>query len=123
MLDIGEPQPDAGSAGHPPVLIRRADGKVEEVGEEIAGFPLGIMPDSDYQQTEVRLNPGDVVVIYSDGVTDARNLREELYDSRENRACCAGWPRPPAGPRPSAARSSRTSASSPPATPRSTTSP
>jgi serine phosphatase RsbU (regulator of sigma subunit)/pSer/pThr/pTyr-binding forkhead associated (FHA) protein len=73
------------SAGHLPLLVRRADGKVEELGEEIAGFPLGIMADSDYQQAETTLNPGDVVVVYSDGVTDGRNLREELYDSRDHR--------------------------------------
>jgi sigma-B regulation protein RsbU (phosphoserine phosphatase) len=73
------------SAGHPPVMIRRGDGRVEEIGDEIAGFPLGIVPTSSYQQTEVELRPGDVVLIYSDGVTDARNPQEELYDSRENR--------------------------------------
>ena len=73
------------SAGHPPILIRRANGRVEEVGEEIAGFPLGIIPGRDYKQREITLEPGDVAVVYSDGVTDARNLREELYDSRENR--------------------------------------
>ena len=84
VLDIGKRSLAVSSAGHPPIMIRRASGKVEEVGEEIAGFPLGIMPGSDYQQREVSLNTGDVVVVYSDGVTDARNLREELYDTREN---------------------------------------
>jgi sigma-B regulation protein RsbU (phosphoserine phosphatase) len=73
------------SAGHLPVMIRRSNGTVDEVGEEIAGFPLGIIPEGDYKQTEVSLNPGDVVAIFSDGVTDARNLREELYDSRDKR--------------------------------------
>lgn len=73
------------SAGHLPVMIRRSNGAVDEVGEDIAGFPLGIIPESDYKQTEVRLFPGDVVAIFSDGVTDARNLREELYDSRDKR--------------------------------------
>jgi serine phosphatase RsbU (regulator of sigma subunit)/pSer/pThr/pTyr-binding forkhead associated (FHA) protein len=73
------------SAGHLPVMIRRSDGTVEEIGDEIAGFPLGIIPEADYKQTEVKLNPGDVVAIFSDGVTDARNLREELYDSRDKR--------------------------------------
>ena len=73
------------SAGHLPVMIRRSNGTVDEIGEEIAGFPLGIIPDGDYKQTEVSLNPGDVVAIFSDGVTDARNLREELYDSRDKR--------------------------------------
>ncbi len=72
------------SAGHTPVLVRRADGRVEEVGEELAGVPLGIMEDSVYGQTEVQLNEGDVVVIYSDGVTDARSPGDELYDSQSN---------------------------------------
>ncbi|MGD0041706.1 MAG: SpoIIE family protein phosphatase [Isosphaeraceae bacterium] len=84
VLDIGKRSLAVSSAGHPPIIIRRAGGKVEEVGEEIAGFPLGIMPGSDYRHREVSLNTGDVAVVYSDGVTDARNLREELYHTREN---------------------------------------
>jgi len=72
------------SAGHTPVLIRRADGRVEEVGQEVSGVPLGIMDDSEYEQAEVQLNEGDVVVIYSDGVTDARSPGDELYDSQNN---------------------------------------
>jgi phosphoserine phosphatase RsbU/P len=72
------------SAGHTPVIIRRADGRAEEVGQEVSGLPLGIMEDSVYEQTEVQLNQGDVVVIYSDGVTDARSPRDELYDSQSN---------------------------------------
>jgi serine phosphatase RsbU (regulator of sigma subunit)/pSer/pThr/pTyr-binding forkhead associated (FHA) protein len=73
------------SAGHLPIAIRRADGRVEEVGEEIAGFPLGIVLETEYDQVAVNLGPGDVVVIYSDGVPDSRNLKEELFDSRDNR--------------------------------------
>jgi len=72
------------SAGHTPVLIRRADGRVDEVGQEVSGLPLGIMEDSVYQESEVQLNQGDVVVIYSDGVTDARSPGDELYDSQNN---------------------------------------
>lgn len=73
------------SAGHMPIMIRRADGRVEEVGEEIVGFPLGIAPDAEYQEAQVSLEPGDVVVIYSDGVTDARDPSERIYDSRDDR--------------------------------------
>jgi phosphoserine phosphatase RsbU/P len=73
------------SAGHLPVMIRRGDGRIEEVGGEVTGFPLGILPDSTYSQAQVTLAPGDVAVIYSDGVTDARNLEEDLYDSTTNR--------------------------------------
>jgi serine phosphatase RsbU (regulator of sigma subunit) len=85
VLDVKRRTLTLASAGHLPVLVRRNNGTVEEFGEEVAGFPLGIIPESDYKQTELKLSPGDVVAVFSDGVTDARNLREELYDSRENR--------------------------------------
>ncbi len=85
VLDQASGKLTIASAGHLPILVRRANGVVEEVGEEIAGFPLGIIDRSDYKQTEIHLGPGDVAVIHSDGVTDARNMNEDLYDSRENR--------------------------------------
>jgi serine phosphatase RsbU (regulator of sigma subunit)/pSer/pThr/pTyr-binding forkhead associated (FHA) protein len=84
VLDAPSRKLTLASAGHTPVLIRRADGRVEEVGQEFSGVPLGIMEDSVYEHAEVQLNVGDVVVIYSDGVTDARSLAEELYDSQNN---------------------------------------
>ena len=43
------------------------------------------MRDWQYKQLEVDIRPGDVLVIYSDGVTDARSPAEEIYDSRETR--------------------------------------
>ena len=71
------------SAGHLPVLVRRANGDIEEHGSDITGFPIGVMPDFDYQQCDVMLQPGDVVVIYSDGITDARSPADELYHTGE----------------------------------------
>jgi sigma-B regulation protein RsbU (phosphoserine phosphatase) len=85
VLDVEERTLKIASAGHLPLLIRRSNGTVDEVGEEIAGFPLGIVPDGDYRETQVKLNPGDVVAVFSDGMTDARNMREELYESRDMR--------------------------------------
>jgi serine phosphatase RsbU (regulator of sigma subunit) len=73
------------SAGHLPLMVRHSNGSVDEIGEDIAGFPLGIVPQGGYKQTEVILQPGDVVAVFSDGVTDARNLREEIYESRDKR--------------------------------------
>jgi phosphoserine phosphatase RsbU/P len=73
------------SAGHLPIMIRHSNGTVDEIGEDVAGFPLGIVPEGEYKQTQVTLQPGDVVAVFSDGVTDARNLREELYESRDKR--------------------------------------
>lgn len=85
VLDVERRRLTLASAGHLPLIVRRAEGRVEEVGEEIGGFPLGILPESNYAQMTIELHPGDVVVIYSDGVTDPRNPREELYDCRDNR--------------------------------------
>jgi serine phosphatase RsbU (regulator of sigma subunit)/pSer/pThr/pTyr-binding forkhead associated (FHA) protein len=85
LLDLEKNRISFCSAGHPPLFLRRADGRVEELGEDISGFPLGIMPDWQYKQLEVDIRPGDVLVIYSDGVTDARSPSEEIYDSREKR--------------------------------------
>jgi serine phosphatase RsbU (regulator of sigma subunit)/pSer/pThr/pTyr-binding forkhead associated (FHA) protein len=84
VLDAPSRMLTLASAGHNPMLIRRASGHVEEVGRDLSGVPLGIMDDSVYEQTEVQLQEGDVVVIYSDGVTDARSPAGELYDFKDN---------------------------------------
>ncbi len=58
------------SGGHPLPLILRADGRVDAVGTP--GSLLGIMADPQLHDESVRLEPGDAVVLYTDGVTDAR---------------------------------------------------
>ncbi len=82
ILDVEKRRFTLASAGHMPILIRRANGTLEEIGENIAGFPLGIMPDMEYDEIEATLEPGDIAIVYSDGVTDSRNMKEELYNRR-----------------------------------------
>lgn len=84
VLDLGLRRFTYCSAGHPLPLIRRADGRIEEPGTEVTGFPLGIMPDAEYRHVSLELGPGDVLLVYSDGVTDALNARGERYDSAKN---------------------------------------
>ena len=57
------------SGGHPLPLILRAGGSASEVGTP--GTLLGIVPDPDLTDEQVMLGPGDAVVLYTDGVTDA----------------------------------------------------
>ncbi len=88
-LCLGVLEPDQhrftfSSAGHLPILIRRANGTIEEIGHDMSGFPLGVMPDSVYQQCSVDLAPGDVVLVYSDGVTDGRSPNDDLYVMVDN---------------------------------------
>jgi serine phosphatase RsbU (regulator of sigma subunit) len=56
-------------AGHPPPLLRRAVGTVEEIGGK--GMLLGVVREPLLEEQEVQLDPGDVVVLYTDGITDA----------------------------------------------------
>jgi serine phosphatase RsbU (regulator of sigma subunit) len=58
------------TAGHPPALIRRADGCVREAGRP--GSLLGFLPDVDLADVRFRLAGGDVLLLYTDGATDAR---------------------------------------------------
>jgi sigma-B regulation protein RsbU (phosphoserine phosphatase) len=73
MLDVTEHRLTVVNAGHPCPIIRRADGRLDEVGRDISGLPLAIMPDYRYESIQTNLEPGDVVILYTDGVTDAMN--------------------------------------------------
>ena len=61
------------TGGHPLPYVLRADGTVETVGEP--GTLLGVLPDVRLSDTAVRLRRGDVMVLYTDGVTEARGPR------------------------------------------------
>jgi PAS domain S-box-containing protein len=56
--------------GHPPALLRRADGEVREVGRP--GTLLGLVPDAEVEDERAELAPGDALVLFTDGITDAR---------------------------------------------------
>jgi serine phosphatase RsbU (regulator of sigma subunit) len=58
------------AAGHPPALIMRADGTVKSVGQ--IGTLLGFTSDVRLTETRFRLNPGETLLLYTDGATEAR---------------------------------------------------
>jgi serine phosphatase RsbU (regulator of sigma subunit) len=62
--------------GHPAALLRRADGTVTEIGRH--GFALGIVEDIDPATDEFNLGPGDALLLYTDGATEARNPAGDL---------------------------------------------
>jgi serine phosphatase RsbU (regulator of sigma subunit)/pSer/pThr/pTyr-binding forkhead associated (FHA) protein len=73
VLDVEKHRLSVVNAGHPCPLIRRQNGDLEEFGRGLSGLPLAIMPDYRYQTASTQLGPGDTVVLYTDGVTDAMN--------------------------------------------------
>ncbi len=64
-------------AGHEPPLLLRAGGREMEYLEG-EGFPVGLMADGDYQEKKVKLEKGDRVLLYTDGLTGALNARGEV---------------------------------------------
>lgn len=71
VLDLNTHQITLSNAGHLPPLLRRADGVVESVELETSGFPLGVELGYEYSQVELQLQPGDSMLLYTDGTSEA----------------------------------------------------
>jgi len=66
------------SAGHNPAyLFRSATGKIEELVSDVHG--LGLFDSATYQSRTLHLYKGDILVVYSDGLTDAQNHQDEMF--------------------------------------------
>jgi phosphoserine phosphatase RsbU/P len=66
------------NAGHMPALLRRRDGAFERLTS--GGIALGMFEGSTYKACETTLEPGDTLVLYSDGVTEAENHRGQPFE-------------------------------------------
>lgn len=79
MLKIKDGKMRLSSAGIPPVLVYRSSSqKLEEI--DVHGLPLGAMKGSYYHEEEVNLEPGDTVLLMSDGFPELMNDEEEMLD-------------------------------------------
>jgi sigma-B regulation protein RsbU (phosphoserine phosphatase) len=80
-------------AGHPPPLLARADGRIETL--ECRGGLVGAFDDIGYAESELQLGPGDTLLAYSDGITEAGTSRDDLYGVKRLEAkLAAGHARP-----------------------------
>ena len=69
-------------AGHPPPLWRKPSGNGQiaiEPLDAVGGLPLGILDDQTYEQTSIMLEPGQTLVLYSDGISETRNPGGEFF--------------------------------------------
>ncbi len=78
ILEISTGTLRAANAGHEYPILRRADGSFE-LYKDKHGFVLGGMPTAKYREYELPLQKGDKLYLYTDGVTEATNARNELY--------------------------------------------
>lgn len=67
------------NAGHMPPIIRRANGTIEQFDKELSGTAIGMFEDYSYEAQTCKLDPGDVILIMTDGVDEAMNPEGELY--------------------------------------------
>ena len=66
------------NAGHNPPLVRRADGQFEYLKSR-SGLVLGAMESMKYSEKELQLSPGDILFVYTDGVTEATDANGQLF--------------------------------------------
>jgi serine phosphatase RsbU (regulator of sigma subunit) len=66
-----------GSAGHPPILLRRAEGRVEELVS--LDRPVGLFADTSYRSREFRLEREDCILLYTDGLVEATGWDNEPF--------------------------------------------
>lgn len=76
VLDLDTGLVTISQAGHPHPLIQRADGSVEQSG--MGGFPVGLLEGAAFQQFELQLEPGDRLLLLSDGVTECPDPEDEM---------------------------------------------
>jgi phosphoserine phosphatase RsbU/P len=77
------------NAGHNNPILRRASGRIELL--DVGGLPFGILPDAKYDAATLTLAPGDWLIIFTDGLVEAVNARDEEYgEDRLLRAIEAG---------------------------------
>ena len=79
------------NAGHNPPLVVHPDGSSSLLEEE-ASIALGVMPGFTYERHVATLAPGDTLVLYTDGVTEAENAQQEQFGLDRMRALFANTP-------------------------------
>jgi serine phosphatase RsbU (regulator of sigma subunit)/pSer/pThr/pTyr-binding forkhead associated (FHA) protein len=62
------------NAGHmPPIVRSAATGEIRQIAIDESGLPLGILEDYEYEAVQIELGPGDIFVMYTDGINEAMN--------------------------------------------------
>jgi phosphoserine phosphatase RsbU/P len=75
-------EPDSGtlryvSAGHNPALLRRPSGVVDRI--KATGVPMGMFPNASWREESLVMGPGDLLCVYSDGITEALDAADEEF--------------------------------------------
>lgn len=77
------------NAGHPDPLLRSVDGEVQSIGTPSRGLVLGVDPTHVYLEHYLPLAPGDTLMLYTDGFSEAQDADEQLYGEPRLQECLA----------------------------------
>lgn len=83
-------------AGHMPIYRRSVDGRVDAIGWEARGLPLGVVEEAEFLPTSFTLAPGETFVMFTDGLTDAVGADQSRFGldrTRERLGSAQGGPR------------------------------
>lgn len=80
VLDINAKKLYYINAGQPKPIIKR-DGLVQSLNSQGARLPLGVMNNPEYTTNEFEIRKDDLIVIYTDGISEAMNIKNEIYSS------------------------------------------
>jgi serine phosphatase RsbU (regulator of sigma subunit)/pSer/pThr/pTyr-binding forkhead associated (FHA) protein len=72
------------NAGHmPPLIYRQSTGKLEDsISTEKTGLPLGVLEAFQYTAHQIELHPGDSLLLFTDGITDAMNVQNQAFQMK-----------------------------------------
>jgi len=87
-VDVATGYCEYATAGHDPPLVWRADRKKIQ-GEPVPALPLGLRPNASYEDRLIRLDEGDAILVYTDGVSEAMNSEREQFGEERLRAALA----------------------------------
>ena len=79
VLDPAAHRATVCNAGHLPPYLRSPAGAVTTVGADLGGLPLGMVADREYRSCEVALEPGAVLVLHTDGISEALDHEQRCY--------------------------------------------
>ncbi|NOX54985.1 MAG: SpoIIE family protein phosphatase [Planctomycetes bacterium] len=79
VLDVEKHEMSLVNAGHMSPMILKPDGELEEIDDETIGLPVGVVEDYPYDVVRRPVAPGEIIVLFTDGVDEAMNPDGELY--------------------------------------------
>ena len=90
ILDPERNEVTVANAGHLPILQRSPDGSVSRLGFEYSGLPLGIDPTQTFREMQASVKDDAVLLLHTDGVTDAMNADHETFTRERVETYLAG---------------------------------